>query len=67
MLFYGCDFVRTGTLGEYERDRLEAVAMWIYRNVCRVSWIEKGTRAEVLGRHWREEKDLTKSHSEEKS
>ena len=45
VLLYGCE---TWTLRKEEKRRLEAVEMWIWRKVAKVSWTEKKTNDEVL-------------------
>ncbi|KAL4148794.1 hypothetical protein QTP88_002949 [Uroleucon formosanum] len=45
ILLYGCE---SWTIGKYEKDRLEAMEMWMWRKMTRTSWIELKTNEEVL-------------------
>ena len=45
ILLYGCE---TWTIQKYERDRLEAFEMWIWRRMTRTSWVERKSNEEVL-------------------
>ncbi|VVC42596.1 Hypothetical protein CINCED_3A003125 [Cinara cedri] len=45
ILLYCCE---SWTIGKYEKDRLEAIEMWMWRKMTRTSWIEHKTNEEVL-------------------
>lgn len=45
ILLYGCE---TWTLGEYEKLRLEAMEMWLWRKMTKTSWTEKKTNQQIL-------------------
>ncbi|XP_069992308.1 uncharacterized protein [Penaeus vannamei] len=45
ILTYGCE---SWTLSKQDESRLEAMEMWIYRRMKKISWIEKKTNKEVL-------------------
>lgn len=45
ILLYGCE---TWTLGEYEKARLEAMEMWLWRKMTKTSWTEKKTNQQIL-------------------
>ncbi|VVC43630.1 Hypothetical protein CINCED_3A006507 [Cinara cedri] len=45
ILLYGCE---SWTIGKYEKNRLEAMEMWMWRKMTRTSWIEHKTNEEVL-------------------
>jgi len=44
-LLYGSE---SWTLGKQETTRLQAAEMWIWRRMCRISWMEKKSNEEVL-------------------
>jgi len=45
LLLYGCE---TWTIGNYERDRLEAMEMWLWRRMTRIRWIERKRNETIL-------------------
>ncbi|XP_069973546.1 uncharacterized protein [Penaeus vannamei] len=45
ILTYGCE---SWTLSKQDESRLEAMEMWIYRPMKKISWIEKKTNKQVL-------------------
>lgn len=54
ILLYGCE---TWTMGVYEKRRLEAMEMWMWRRMTRTSWIEKKSN-EVLLEEIKEKRSL---------
>ena len=45
LLLYGCE---TWTIGKYERNRLEAMEMWLWRKMTRTRWIERKRNETIL-------------------
>ncbi|KAI5755057.1 hypothetical protein M8J77_013699 [Diaphorina citri] len=45
ILLYGCE---TWTMGKYERERLEAMEMWLWRRMTRTSWMERKRNEKIL-------------------
>lgn len=45
ILLYGCE---TWAIGKYERERLEAMEMWMWRRMTRTSWIERKRNETIL-------------------
>jgi hypothetical protein len=45
ILLYGCE---SWTIGKYEKDRLEAMEMWMWRRMTRTRWTEHKTNEAVL-------------------
>jgi len=45
VLLYGCE---TWTIRKNEKDRLEAMEMWIWRKMNKTSWVERKTNEQVL-------------------
>ena len=47
VVLYGCE---TWPLLQDERDRLQALEMWLWRGIEKISWSDKISKAEVLSR-----------------
>lgn len=45
VLTYGCE---TWTIGKYEKERLKAAEMWMWRKMTKTKWIEKKSNERVL-------------------
>jgi hypothetical protein len=45
VLLYGCE---TWTIRKNEKDRLEAMEIWIWRKMNKTTWVERKTNEQVL-------------------
>ena len=45
VLLFGCE---TWTMGKEDEKRIQAMEMWLYRRMLKISWTEKKTNEEVL-------------------
>uniref|UniRef100_A0A8D8RMY9 Craniofacial development protein 2 n=1 Tax=Cacopsylla melanoneura TaxID=428564 RepID=A0A8D8RMY9_9HEMI len=57
ILLYGCE---TWTMRQYDRDRLEAMEMWIWRRMTKTKWIER-KRNETILEEIKESRNLIES------
>jgi hypothetical protein len=56
VLLYGCE---TWTIRKNEKDRLEAMEMWIWRKMSKITWVNRKTKERVL-KYVSEKKNIIK-------